>query len=1173
MSNGYTDTEVQASVSKLIRTQLRRPLTSLGTPDVQTTFSDVQEAASGVFLLNPTAPFYVVQIAARRLSESLQSEGSTINALVDAIRLTGRKVFPVTNVSQLANAKAALFELENAVTSRSVNFKSVTTSPAFQKFQSNVNAFLSEYGANVKSNGAVVQTPQQARNSIPGLLSTLKKQHAVTKENVLVLQKALEDYNAMNLPAMAAGGVISRSRESIARLVSDLQSKTPEARLDNLKQNILDLLAAKAVITQVGTFQVPGMFFETSGSAVPFSDASHQANPAVLEADKYAPYDVSTATDLNVALEGGAPFTVTLSQALYARADGTFFESYTSTPTVTSTLAGPYTVTLGVNDTLTLYVFDVPSGQFKQVDVLLTAGVALPAASIISNINSAFTTAGVNYAASGVGPILISGTDPGSKVAVGGGSANATLGFTITGGYRFTVVTTASVTGSVLENYAITLGVNDKFEISLQDAVAKTTRVVQVTLGPGAARTAASIAGDILAAIQASNLDLQYSVVDNGGHVQILALTSGSLPKITIGTGSANATLGFTPGAVYQGTDDNRNLSITINGGAPFTHTFSAGLFSAKNIADEITASMGPNFVATHTGAATKESVGISYVGTVPPTFTASMVFPSGSGNTAAFNVLGILLDIPFTARSSNARQVAKDINAKSQLVSASTKVVPVPGGADVLVRSEPSDPNRLVVYKQRGVGPVTLPGPPLTIQVVLQSATGVAVGDILVVRDGVNVGTKWTVTAVSANLVTAVGTFPGAVPGQCTYEVGPDLTTGPTPITVGGVVKVLTGTGKNTYTITDIGPTSLNVPFEFQVDLIVAGFASQTLQPSLMSGVVGFEKLTVSSLNTTIASKVEISGPAASLFFAAPPGIAFGTTPWVKLPAKVSGLDADDQLELYLTTYATPSSTFVINSVEGTVIGLTTPISSVQAINLNPTTVPFARLRSNAYLKFATLSDNLSSWLELAQNQDQYFKEMSRLTNIVAQEANPTVAQIQAALASVLLFEDVLLIANSSNPTQTLESYLNSYKVARVDIVDELIRTYREKGSGRAIDILLTGQFSVFFGLDVHDVSYSGAMLNQMRQIAQKDLTINKIGRKMSTTSKVTSTTESTDYEYDTTDTENQKMKAVPTEFEQVPHVPGDFGTLSGISIEHGSTNQARWRQHGELQGQGQRL
>jgi hypothetical protein len=122
---------------------------------------------------------------------------------------------------------------------------------------------------------------------------------------------------------------------------------------------------------------------------------------------------------------------------------------------------------------------------------------------------------------------------------------------------------------------------------------------------------------------------------------------------------------------------------------------------------------------------------------------------------------------------------------------------------------------------------------------------------------------------------------------------------------------------------------------------------------------------------------------------------------------------------------------------------------------------------------------------------------------------------------------------------------------------VDELIRTYREKGSGRAIDILLTGQFSAFFGLDVHEVSYSGAMLNQMREIAQKDMPISKIGRKMSTTSRVISSIESTDYEYDTSDTANQKTKTVPSEFEQVPHVPGDFSTLLGISSSHAYLRQ----------------
>lgn len=1160
MSNGYTDEEINTSVSSLIRTQLRRPSTALGTPDIQTTFSDVQEAASGIFLLNPVAPFYVIELAARRLAESLQLEAKTIDSLVFDLQVTGKKVFPVDNLNQLSNAKVALFELENAVTNRSVTFNNVTTSPAFQRFQANVNAFLSDYGSNVKSNGVIVPTPQQAKSAIPGLLSTLKKQHAATKDNVSLLIQALADFNDLNLPAMAAGGVISRSRETIARLVATLQAKDPTARLEDLRQSVLDLLSTKAAISQVGNFKVPGAFFDIAGPASPFSDSAHPANAAVLDADNYAPYNISTATDLSISLEGAAPFTVTLSKALFARADGILFESYQSTPTVVSTLAGPFNIPVfpAPPTLLTFYVYDIPSDQFIQVDAVLLTGPAVPATQVVIDINNAFTAAGVNYSAAGVGPITISGGAPGSKIAVGGANGNSIVGFTITGGYRFTSVTNAGVTGANPQNFNIFLGTNDLFDLTLQDTVAKTLRVVQVVLGAGLGRTAASIAGDIVAALQVANLQAQYTSVSLGGHVRIIALDPGSIPKITIGQGTANGTLGFTTGATYQGTDDNKNLSITINGGPPFTHTFTAGLFSAKNIADELTLALAPNFTATHTGGATRESVSISYVGVAPPTFTATMVFPSGPGNTAAFSVLGLLTDVSFSARSNTARQVAKDINAKSQLIEASTKVVPVPGGENVLIRSEPTDPSRLVVYKQRGSGPVTLPGPPLTIQVTLQDATTVLIGDILAIRDGVNISTKWTITAISSNLVTAVGTFPTAVAGQCTYEIGHDFTVGLTPITVGGVIKVLTGTGKNTYVITKIGPVPAQVlPFEFEVDLIVAGFADPKLLPSFMTGTIGFEKLTVASLDTTTASKVEISGPAAGIFFTAPPGVAFGTTPWVKLPSKVSGLDVDDLLELYSVNYAVPTAVFMINSVEATVIGLTTPISSVQAISFNQTVPPFARLRSLAYQKYATLNTNLTSWLDLVQNQDTYFKEMSRLINIVIQESNPTVSQIQSALSALILFRDVLLIANSSNPTNTLESFLNTYAVARVDIVDELIRTYREKGSGRAIDILLTGQFSAFFGLDVHDVSYSGAMLSQMREIAQKDIPISKIGRKLSTTSKVISSIESPDYEYDTSDTANQKTKTVPSEFEQVPHVPGDFSTLPGISSSHAYLRQ----------------
>ena len=41
---------------------------------------------------------------------------------------------------------------------------------------------------------------------------------------------------------------------------------------------------------------------------------------------------------------------------------------------------------------------------------------------------------------------------------------------------------------------------------------------------------------------------------------------------------------------------------------------------------------------------------------------------------------------------------------------------------------------------------------------------------------------------------------------------------------------------------------------------------------------------------------------------------------------------------------------------------------------------------------------------------------------------------------------------------------------------VDTLISSFVEKGSDKAVDVLLTGQFSVFFGLTEAGASYAGA-------------------------------------------------------------------------------------------------
>ncbi len=139
----FTDDEIQTAVENLVRATIRRPYDTLGVRRTDVSFSDTQEAASGVFLLYPKSPFYCIYLGAQRALEAVASEAAGIELLLAAIKAVSRHVLPITDITPIFNAQAALSELGSAVSQRTTGFADITAVPAYQRFSDNVNRFLS----------------------------------------------------------------------------------------------------------------------------------------------------------------------------------------------------------------------------------------------------------------------------------------------------------------------------------------------------------------------------------------------------------------------------------------------------------------------------------------------------------------------------------------------------------------------------------------------------------------------------------------------------------------------------------------------------------------------------------------------------------------------------------------------------------------------------------------------------------------------------------------------------------------------------------------------------------------------------------------------------------------------------------------------------------------------
>ncbi len=334
----YTQDEIQAAVQQLVLSTISYPVDTLGVRRTDLTFADFQQAASSIFILYSNAPFYVLWLGTQRLSDAITSEGLLLAQLLSAIQSLGLTTLPVNDLTPLYNAQAALENLGTAAAQRGRSFTSVTSTPSYQQFAANVSSFLAGPGQNVKSQGQIVMTPQQARAAIPALVTQVQQAHAATVAAVQLLVGGIDNYNSINLPSVVASSVIANASSLIGSSAAALDSLTPDARLALIRQTVLNLLASQTVVRTYCSFSGPSQFLPLTGTGFPYSDATHPATPAVARAQIGGAVSIISGVSdaLVFTLDGGSPFNVVLTSSIIAELDGQAGDgtTYPSSPSI-----------------------------------------------------------------------------------------------------------------------------------------------------------------------------------------------------------------------------------------------------------------------------------------------------------------------------------------------------------------------------------------------------------------------------------------------------------------------------------------------------------------------------------------------------------------------------------------------------------------------------------------------------------------------------------------------------------------------------------------------------------------------------------------------------------------------------------------------------------------------
>lgn len=401
----FTPDEIQAAVEQLVQGSITRTVGTLGTRSTDQTFSDIQTAVAGTFILYEMAPFYCVYLGAQRLRDAVTAENTILNSLLEAVESLDRLILPLTDVSPLFNANAALQALQAAVAGGAP--ADITKLPQYQRFNSNVNAFLAgPAGTSVKQNGAIVPTPDEARAAIPQLMTQLQAAHLGLVQSAAFLANSMDDFATVNLPALVAAGVVSKASQVLGAHASDLAALPIDQRLASIRGVILDMLTAQATVTAFGSFSPPSPFYNIQGLGFPYADSDHPATPAVLTSDTGPSFNVlddGSNNTLTLTMDGGAPFDVLLPNSFYAVLGGTVVEQIGESPPNGYLISDGTQPVIGgdplpENDTLYLRINDRALSTSVTVTITLTPSAdqdsRRTAQNICDDINPAIVTAG-----------------------------------------------------------------------------------------------------------------------------------------------------------------------------------------------------------------------------------------------------------------------------------------------------------------------------------------------------------------------------------------------------------------------------------------------------------------------------------------------------------------------------------------------------------------------------------------------------------------------------------------------------------------------------------------------------------------------------------------------------------------------------------------------------------
>jgi hypothetical protein len=348
----FTADEISTSIDQFLFKAVQVDILKSGSRDITAARTVVYDLITAALLMKPDSFFYVVWLATNKLKGQVQTQLDAVDLITTEGPNVNRPAKKINSTTELANARAALLEVNSGLNTRTVGIAG-SIGPAIDRFRTSVTRFLNtEITKNVVVGGQVEDTADGSRVKIQTAWTAATEQHTAIVGLARNVDGALASLEAVRLPQTAVQDITNKVQTRLEELESALAGTQG---VEQSRQAMLDLLTMRTLMTRAASFRAPTLVLAPlTGDSSQLAMVDSGGTEAQIFGTISGPFNYDPGTTLSVSINSGASTPVfTLPRHSKAELRSKVFSVWADPPgtsIIEITLditgsAGPYTTT------------------------------------------------------------------------------------------------------------------------------------------------------------------------------------------------------------------------------------------------------------------------------------------------------------------------------------------------------------------------------------------------------------------------------------------------------------------------------------------------------------------------------------------------------------------------------------------------------------------------------------------------------------------------------------------------------------------------------------------------------------------------------------------------------------------------------------------------------------